>query len=439
MSVRCRPTLAVLGLLAALAAPAAVRAAGDVPLAIVNGDTVSTADLELELALMRERLATTTEPAPRSADVLKRLTQNRLVVQEGYRIGLDEQFAVKNQVTEAVRTECTKVLLDSVVLSVPPIVRDIDEARGAAARAYIEGLKKRYVSARDSTLLRSLDYASADPNVQQRLRDSEEVLAVIPPGKMTIKGLSRQIRFIEFHGLTGKPDAAARRDRIFEEWLVESLLRYQAKIQNVASRPAIRRIEKRLERELLYEETMKVLLDVKYAPTDAQVEAYYRRHLGDVTPAARVRLDSATAKSEAAARKLGAQLRQGVKLSWLAKTSSDLVPGSTPLPTQWVEPEMLQLAPAAVAVGHVLDPVQLPGGWLVAVIVEVEPVTPRPLADCRQEIVQAMHREHTRNEMGEMIARLEKSSEVRILPGAEAEVTRRIDQSRRDALGKLNP
>jgi hypothetical protein len=437
MSAPFRPALAVLGLLLTGSAP--LCAAVDMPLAIVNGDTVATNDLDFELALVQRQAGSAAVPAPKAADVLRRLTQNRLIVQEGYRMSLQEQFTVKNQVTEAVRSQCTKVLLDSVVASVPATVKDVDDARRAAVKNYIDDLKRRYAGTVNTKLLQSLDYASADEAVQQKLHDSEEVIAVIPPGPMTVKGLSRQIRFTEFHGMKGKPDAGARRDRIFEEWLVESLLRYQAKIQRVAQRPAMVRLKGRLERELMYEETLKVLADVKYAPTEAQVEAYYRKHLGEVTPEPRVRLESAKAKTLAAAKKLGDQLRQGVKLSWLARTSADLVAGPAPLPAMWIEPEMLKLSPADAVVGHVMEPAELPGGWLVAVIVEREPAQPQPLAECRDEMIGGMRAEYTHTQMTKMLAKLEKAAKVRILPGAEAEVSRRIEQSRRDSVGNARP
>ncbi len=416
-------------------ATAAERATGVMPLAVIDGDTVTTRDLDLELALMRKQRGGAEAVLPAAKDVLRRLVQNRLVVQEGYRMGLDEQFAVKNQITEAIRSQCTKVLLDSVVASVPQVMADLTEARRQAVADYVADLKRRYVTALDTDLLASLDYASADPAVQENLRESEAVLAVIPPGEMRVKALSRQIRFTEFHGLAGRDDAAARRDRIFEEWLVESLLRYQAKIERIAERPELRRFEAQLERELMFEETLKILLVVDYKPTEPEVAAYYQAHAAALTPQPRVKLESARTATEPAARKVCDSLRKGAKLSWLRKTSPDIVAGPPPVPEQFIDPDMINLAAADVVAGHVLEPVQVPGGWLVAVVAEVEAVSPPPLADCRQQVLQMMQGEHTAGQMSTMLARLEKASQVVVLPGAEAEVARRIEQSRRDASG----
>ena len=43
--------------------------------------------------------------------------------------------------------------------------------------------------------------------------------------------------------------------------------------------------------------------------------------------------------------------------------------------------------PTTVKSGHVMAPVELMGGWLVAVVAEVERVQPQPLASCRDEMV----------------------------------------------------
>jgi hypothetical protein len=410
-----------------------------IPLAIIDGDTVTTRDLDLELALMRKQRGGAEAVLAPAQDVLRRLVQNRLVVHEGYRMGLDEQFAVKNQVTEAIRSQCTEVLLDSVVASVPQIMADLTESRRQAVAGYVENLKRRYVASLDSTLLHSLDYASADPQVQERLRESDAVLASIPPGEMRVKGLSRQIRFIEFHGLVGRDDAVERRDSIFEEWLVESLLRYQAKIERIAERPTIRRFEAQLERELMFEETLKILLAVEFTPTERDVEVYYQAHLAAFTPQPRVKLESARTTTEAGARKVCASVRQGAKLSWLRKTSPDIVAGPPPVPEQFVEPDRINLAAANIVVGHVLEPVEVPGGWLVAAVVEVEPVSAQALADCREQVVQMMRGEHTGAEMATVLSRLEKASQVRVLPGAEAQVARMIEESRRDGSGQVTP
>jgi hypothetical protein len=86
-----------------------------------------------------------------------------------------------------------------------------------------------------------------------------------------------------------------------------------------------------------------------------------------------------------------------------------------------------------------MEPAEVPGGWLVAVIVECEPVRPTPLAECRDEMLGGMRAEYTHAEMTKMLAKLEKAAKVRILPGAEAEVSRRIEQSRRDSVGNARP
>ena len=61
------------------------------------------------------------------------------------------------------RSQSAEALLDSVVDSVPSNDSGADDKRRQAVQNYVDELKRRYASPVDSTLLKSLDYASADP------------------------------------------------------------------------------------------------------------------------------------------------------------------------------------------------------------------------------------------------------------------------------------
>jgi peptidyl-prolyl cis-trans isomerase C len=104
-----------LALLAVALLAAAAAAAGDEAalLARVNGDAVTLADLDEELRGL-PATAAAGGPAPEAAAVLRRLIQNRLLEQEGYRIGADAEPAVQNQVRDLLRLRSVVALLDSV-------------------------------------------------------------------------------------------------------------------------------------------------------------------------------------------------------------------------------------------------------------------------------------------------------------------------------------
>jgi 5,10-methenyltetrahydromethanopterin hydrogenase len=104
-----------------------------VPLVVVNGDTITTYDLELELEIMKkmnqqEVDLTTYEPE----QVLRRLIQNQMILHEGYRLEIQNNTSVSNQVREFVRTKAITTLLDSVSLSVQADSTELREARRKA-------------------------------------------------------------------------------------------------------------------------------------------------------------------------------------------------------------------------------------------------------------------------------------------------------------------
>lgn len=94
-------------------APGAARGgapADDAALAQVNGETVTLADLDAELGSRPLDPAA----APPAVDILERLVENRLLEQEGYRMGAEEEPAVRNQVLDLRRIRAVVALLDSV-------------------------------------------------------------------------------------------------------------------------------------------------------------------------------------------------------------------------------------------------------------------------------------------------------------------------------------
>ncbi len=401
----------------------ATPVASEQPLAFIGDDTLRVVDLDIELSLMRQRAPSGMPIAlPEPAAVLKRMIENQLIIQEGYRMGLDQQFTVKNQVTEAVRTQCSKALLDSVAATAAADV----PSRTAAVHAYIQGLREQYAVTVDTTLLKSLDYGSADPAIQQHLHDSEDVLTRIPSGTMRVKHLSREIRFREYHGMEGKPDAAERRDKIFASWLDEALVRYQAKIEHVDERPDLRLYARRLERQLVQEESVKIFAAVDTKPTDAEVEAFYEKHLSDVTPAPRVKLDSVKLESKEAAETMRTRLAQGAMLGWLRRNLPGVVDGPPPFPQDFFDPQMLGIEAVQMKPGTVLDPFEVPGGWVVAVVDGVEKVEPAPLDACRSKIIGLMRTEQSVAQMSEAITKLRAATPITIVPDAEAMVAARV-------------
>lgn len=412
----------VAAILLAAAGPAAAREA--IPLAVVGPDTLTTIDLEIELALMNAR---NTQNAPlkldETASILRRLTQNQLFVQEGLRMGLDEEAVVRNQGWTVVRQECMKALLDSVAFSVPESRKDYRDARRAAVQAYLDGLARTWGAAVDSALLRSLDYGSDDPSVHKRLTGSSEVLGTLPGSReFTVADFTRELRFTEFHGLVGKPDAAQRRDDIMREFLADAVTARQIRAQKMDQTPQMQMLRRRFERAAILEETLRVLAQHDFAPTDAEVSHYYRKNLSEFVSSPRLKLASVKAKSQADADALRERILKGASVRWLSTNDKRAVQGPAPFPESWIFPEQVGLRPEELAVGLTPESYEVPEGWVVAQVVEVEQGQPLPLEQCRDRVLSKMRQEAGRGHMLDILARLEAESPVKILPGAEASV-----------------
>jgi peptidyl-prolyl cis-trans isomerase C len=519
------------------------------PLALVGPDTVTTADLDAELAATLAAAKGRPELAPLdAASVLKRLIQNRLLEQEGYRIEAGRTPLVQNQVRDLIRLQSVKALMDSVsapaqgdsggksdpLLGMTSSMRryshilvkdeaqahalrdslargaafadlarrhsidgtaalggdlgwapagayvDAFEAAGAAlsmnqiagpvqtpfgwhlitltgARSdtlkskemadalltarekgrrtaavekYVDALKHKYGITVNDSLLSSLDYKSSDPAVQKKLQSSEEVLAALPTGRLTVRGLTRNIRFQYFHGLADRDDAPQIRDRMFAEWVTEALLSHEAHLLGFDRKPGILALGAREERRLVREEVLKDVLTFDFKPKEEEILSYYRAHLKDFTPMPRVKLASVLLSDEGAAQQFKEQVKGGAGFKWLAERTPGVVDSVAPFPADWVEAGTLGFRDAAPEEGTILGPLSLPKGWAVAQVIATEKTAPQPLDECRDRVTRSMRNERTHAVIEEAISRLESATRIRIEDGAEAAVAARIDRAR---------
>lgn len=525
----------VAALLAASATGAA--AAETAPLALVNGEAIGLSELAAEIGEPRPGAST---PAP--AAVLRRLIQNRLLEQEGYRIALESEPSVRNQVQDLLRLRGVVALLDSIsaeaghageaaldslmnqerelrryahilvadaaaaralrdslsagvpfaelarrhstdgnaarggelgwagagayvpafeaaaaALAVGEIAGPVEtefgwhlitlletrretagqsaamrtamqtarerEQRMAAVRAYVAGLRERYAVAVDDSLLASLDFGSEDPAVQTALRESDAVLAVLPTGRLTVQGLYRQTIFKYFHGLAGREGAERLAREVFREWVDEALLSYEAKQGGLQERPALQAEARALERSLLREEVLKLLLlGAQQTPSEEELAAFYVADPARFAPPPRVKLRSVAFADEAAAAAFRARVEQGVQFAWLAAREPNTLPAPAPFDAEWQAAEALGVTDAELAEGALLGPLLREERWVVAQVQQRERPAPPTLAECRSEVLAAYQRDRQQAAVRRGLAQLEAAATITIAPDAETRI-----------------
>ena len=529
-----------------MAAPA--PAVEDPVLVSVDGENVTLQDLDVELAAFQAvRSKSPGTILPDAESVLSRLIQNRLLEQEGYRIGADEYPHIQNQVRDYLRIKSVVALMDSVSAEAAklgaahldslmnrrnlmrryahilvsdenlaqalrdsldagaefdalarrhstdgtaavggdlgwkaegaylepferaarelapgelagPVKTDFGwhvitlleeraetfgqseamreamheaaerENRMAEVRRYVLGLREKHGAVINDSLLATCDFGSNDQEVIDGMKRSNAVLAVLPTGRLTVQSLYRQILFKYFHGLSGREDAAAKRDQVFREWVDEALLSFEAKSLGIHERPELQARAERVERELLREEVLKTLLELEFSPDEAEVEAYYEAHALDFADPPRLKLHSILVDGEAAARRIHGQLEQGVQFRWLADRDPKVIAGDPPLGEDWLARSDLPpgLHAADAESGQILGPIPYEENWLLARVGAVEPVRAKPLMECRADVIAAMRRVENRKVMRSAMARLEEAAEIEIGSDALARIDERL-------------
>jgi hypothetical protein len=293
-------------------------------------------------------------------------------------------------------------------------------------RDYVGSLRKKYGVVVQDSLLSTLDYGSKDAAVQSRLHDGNGVLAKLPWHTIDVRELTRRIRFQYFHGIEGKADAAKLRDKVFDEWLTELLLRHEASAQGLDKRAEIVAAGADLERSLIRESVGKKILNVPFDAKPDEVARYWTDHPKEFTPLARVRADGVLLADEASARKFREQLDSGAKLRWLADRSPGVKDPKPALFDDWVAPAALGLSAADLTPGRIVGPLAVQGAWAVASIQKIESVRPTPLEKCRSDVLAAMRAARTRELMTRALARLESAAKIKVADGARETIAARI-------------
>lgn len=368
---------------------------------------------------------------PPAESVLQRLIQNTLLFQEGRLLGFETKGTITNQVQETVRHRSVIALVDSVAYAVPEEIENRKDEQFAAIARFVESLKTKYDVKVDSLLLKSLDYGSADAGMQAYLRDSSDVICMSPTGAMRVSSLTRNLMFQEFHGMVGKPNAEQIRDDYFEEWLTEALLTYESRAQGYPERPNMIMLARYMTRDLVLEETVGLLSDVNHVPTDHEIQAFYEANIEHLTPPGRVKVQSVILEAEEPARLFKERLDQGAQMAWLADRTAEVLDEVAAIPTTWLIPSMIGIEPSQAKIGLILDPMEVPGGWVVAQITDVEETTPVPLTECRDEVLRRLKAEQISGSVVDSIRRLVEAADIVTVPDAVELVTAHLEEWKR--------
>jgi len=516
-------------------------------LATVDGESITMADLNLTLAAIgnpKGQSRTTLSPET----VLRRLIQNRLLEQEGYRIAADERPDVKTQVTDLVEYKAMITLMDSVQASVKKpdpaemdslfaqgntmhrlshiLVSDegiaralldsleagtlfadlaklysedttsidgtgdlgwaktgsfVPEFQAAVAglskgevagpvktmagwhlvmladirtetlgqsdrmqqavleaimkdrvmttmREYIASLKEKHGIVVNTGLLSSLDYASSDLAIVAEQRSSEAVLAELPHRNLTVRGLTYKIRFKYFHGTEGKEDADAIRDQMFDDWLVETLLTYEAMERGYQNQPEIVAQALSLERQLLREAVLDIILAFPFEPTPDEVESYYEGNKAAFTSSPKVKVQGVILAEEEAAIRFREKLKEGAGVAWLAKRDEGVIDPDPKALSGWLNAEDLGVAGEDAEKGTILGPFRLGEEWAVAKIVSVGSAETIPLDECRKRVVRVMHDRQRREALREALDKLQSQGNVETAANAEEMIELRVSE-----------
>jgi hypothetical protein len=260
------------------------------------------------------------------------------------------------------------------------------------------------------------------------LRSNQEPVAVLPWREFTVADLDRQIRFEHFHGIEGKPDAAAIRDKTLDEWLAEILLRHEADQLGFDERPEIVANADRVRREKIREYVTSQVLEIDYEPTEEEARAYWSEHGDYFTPDPRIRADGVILADRESAERFRGQLEKGVRVKWLAKRADGVADADPELFETWLDPRWIGQAAGTIEAGDIVGPVPVGEQWAVAAVTEIEDPAPEPFEECRNRVVGIMLVDRRRRTMNESLERLEAQAEIEITDGAEDLIAMRIDE-----------
>jgi parvulin-like peptidyl-prolyl isomerase len=277
-------------------------------IATVDGEPIVRADLEyaLQIAHRREKL-TSTEPV-NIRRFINRLIDEKLIVQEARRSGLDKNPEIESKVKAFILRESVTRLYREEVLD----KASGKEERERLAAEYLESLRRKYSPKTEMEVISSIP-DKMTPSDRKDLSMDSRIVARAGAYELTMAELVKMM-----------PERMMNKTPvdIVKGWIDRKVVDIEALGRQYYLRPDLAAAVNRYRDKLVLREFVRAYIRPEIRISKEDLKEYYAAHKQDFPAPARYKIQQITVYSAETARDVRASLVEGADFGWMAKQFS---------------------------------------------------------------------------------------------------------------------
>jgi len=309
-------------------------------LAVVNDEPITEGDLKYSLTIAHRREDLSSAGALDLSQFLQKLINDRLIIQEARRMGMEDYPEVQQAVEAYIVRESVVRLYDEEIVSKVTVSEDdlrnyykrkygkepTDEgfknSRTNLERAvrrqkekergdeYLKHLRELVTIQIDNDILKSVNLSEGSES--EKLAQDESVLARVNGSSITVKD------FIAM----AKSYPKISKETILNNWIDQKVVDHEALSRHYETKTDLKNMVYRYRNQVLKNTFVRRVIIPQIALTDESLKKYYMSHQQTFTTPMRFKIQQITVKTIENAQDVVNSIKNGADFSWLAKNRS---------------------------------------------------------------------------------------------------------------------
>ncbi|MEW6676005.1 MAG: peptidyl-prolyl cis-trans isomerase [Nitrospirota bacterium] len=319
-------------------------------LAVVDGESITEEDLKYSLNIAHRREDLSSAGALNLSQYVQKLIDDRLLIEEAYRMGMDQYPEVQQAIEAYILRESVVRLHDEEIVQKVSVTeeeiinyykekykkeapaphrdgagpdKELEGVRGGIEKAireqkekersdeYLKYLRERAFIKIDRELLSAIKLDGGKEEIEKWSKDKRPLAKV--NGSVLEAG--------DFVAIA-TPYIRKSNEEILNNWIDRKLIDHEALSRHYEMKPDLAKAVYRYKNQLLKNTFIRRVIIPRIAISDKTLEDYYSRHQKRFIKPAHFKLQQITVKTADEARDILNNLQNGADFSWLAKRRS---------------------------------------------------------------------------------------------------------------------
>ena len=293
-----------------------------------------------------------------------------------------------------------------------------------AISKYSEDLKRKYAKVNEG-LLKSLDFESKEPGLDQLMKDKRVVAEIKGEKPITVGEFTDYMRKQLYHGVEMAVESKRlnnRKAKVLDEMIQKRTLTKEALLLGLDKKEEYKNQVKEYENSIIFEAFIQKAVAPDIKLKEEEIRAYYDQHIKDYTHPEMMKISNLVFASRGDAEKAITNLRGGTDFQWVKENEENQVSRNTAdilnfdgrLLTTNDLPEGIRKTISGAKKGDFRLYESPTHYFYVLYIQEVVPARPQPYEETRDDIARKMYNEKLIKAVEEYADKLRAVSDVKV-------------------------